>query len=184
MTLVITKASPTPVMTCRVPGVGTTPPSPMPGVDGSPPVAALPRKRRGGRGRCIAGLRTTRLIAEQCLDLAVHLAEPDRWLIEAVLRGGVSCAATAQRLGVAQRTLQWRVKRLLGRLRSPEFAFIVNHRETWPQSRRRVAEIVHLQGGTREHAARQAGLTMHQVRRELTAIDVLMEQARAMGRLR
>lgn len=160
----------------------TSGPPAAPGFDGS---RSAPRRQRSrGGGRRTAGLRTTRLIAEQCLDLAIHLAEPDRWLIEAVLRGGVSCAATAQRLGVPERTLQWRVRRLIGRLRSPEFAFIVNQREVWPEARRRVGEIVHLRGGTREQAPRETGLTMHQVRRELTAIDVLMEQARAVGRLR
>jgi len=117
------------------------------------------------------------------MQLASYLAPADRDLVLAVFARGLSVAELARAAGQRQRTITRRLRRLLLHLRRPEFAYVAAHHEAWPPLRRHTASIVLLQRRSRIHAARVLRVSIYTIRREMDAIAILIEQARAMGRL-
>lgn len=129
--------------------------------------------------------RTRRDHAELLTQRAAWISAPDRELVEAVYREGHSVASYVRAhrgLGFerwTERSARRRLRRLVERLASPRFAFVIAARSSWPTTRRRVAMAVVVQGQTLRDTARTLGLSLHAVRRHIDAVDALYTEARA-----
>ncbi len=109
--------------------------------------------------------RRGRDFTQAVLDRAEHLAPGDRELITAVYASGRPLKAVAALMGVSPRALGRRCKRIVDRLLSPAFAFVVMHAASWSPSMRSVACAMVLHGQTQREAARALHLSYHTVRR-------------------
>jgi DNA-directed RNA polymerase specialized sigma24 family protein len=115
------------------------------------------------------------------LDLAEHLAASDRALLRGIYDRGMTAAELARVLGRRPRGVQRRIQRLVERIGSPKYTFIVRNSRRWPKVRRRIAEMVFLQGRSQREAAETLGLGVHHVRREVDRIHLLIDEANAEG---
>lgn len=103
------------------------------------------------------------------------LAPADAALVQSVYGDGRSIASVAVLLGCDERKVRRRVKRLVARLGSAPFLYVLSHRHTWPSSRRRVAEACFLRGLSIRQAADELKLTYHAVRRQVEAVGALIQ---------
>ncbi len=144
-----------------------------------------------------------RQLAETLADRAKRLPKPDRLLVEAVFRDGLSvvdvwdmglvshqrvCSrsdrpagddtlhpsddqdpARQRRVGI--RRLRRHLKRLVERLASPRFVCVERFGQSWPTTRRRVAQACVIEGLSIRQAARTLNLSIHTVRKQLQTID-------------
>lgn len=113
----------------------------------------------------------TDLVRERCGALAL----PDRDLLQAVFVRGSNIAEISRLSGRPARTLRFRVKRLLGRITGPEYAFVLRHQSRWHATRRRIAAAVFLEGRSMREASRMLSLSFHTVRRQCELIRALMD---------
>jgi DNA-directed RNA polymerase specialized sigma24 family protein len=118
-----------------------------------------------------------RTAIEQALRLADRLAPADRDLMRAVYERGMSAEAFARAAGRSPRSVRGRLRRLIERMTSQPFRFVALHQRRWPAQRRRVAELVILQGLGLRAAAARAGMSIHHVRREIDRVRALIEEA-------
>jgi hypothetical protein len=126
---------------------------------------------------------TLRGSAERIVQLAEFLQPRDRDLLRAIYSRGVAMSELARAAQRPARAVQRRARALVAHITRPEFAFIAAHHETWPAVRRHVAAMVFLQRRRMTDAARVLRVSMYTIRRERVAISILVEQARALGRL-
>ncbi|MGD9693158.1 MAG: hypothetical protein AB7G17_10245 [Phycisphaerales bacterium] len=112
---------------------------------------------------------------ERVLALAEHVGAEERALLRAVFEGGVSVGELARVRGCPVRTLRREVRGLVRRVTDPRFVFVLSRREGWGAGRRKVASACVLQGLSLREAAREAGLTLHTVRRHMGAIEALFD---------
>lgn len=112
---------------------------------------------------------------ERLLRLARHLAPADRALLTAVYDRGMSANALAEATLAKRRVLHRRVKQLIRRVSSPAFRFVLRRSDDWTASRRRIGEAVVCHGRSIRSTARQLGLSVHHVRREIDRIRALCE---------
>jgi DNA-binding transcriptional regulator LsrR (DeoR family) len=98
-------------------------------------------------------------------------------LLRSVYDRGMSASELAQAVGVRPRTVRRRVRRLVQRVSSPAFTFIVRAEHAWPHRRRLIGHLFFLQGRTQRAVAARLGMSVHQVRREIDHIRGLMDQA-------
>lgn len=146
--------------------------------------------------------------ARRVLDRCPHLPGPDRVLLELVFRDGRSVAEVAmlrsgrsaaagpagygesaagaggdeESLGAARRraaSLRRRVRRLVRRVLSREFLFVIHHRAGWTRSMRDVATACWIEGHSMRSAARHLSLSLHEVRRCHAAVSALMQMTAA-----
>jgi DNA-directed RNA polymerase specialized sigma24 family protein len=110
------------------------------------------------------------------LRLADHLAPADRALIRSIYDRGLSAGELSRALGRTPRSVRRQVQRLVQRVSSPEYRLILRRRREWSTTRRRVAELVFLRGGTQRAAAEATGLSLHETRREIDRIRLLIDQ--------
>ena len=125
----------------------------------------------------LARLREQRGWADHVLRLARHIDWPDRALLDAVYGRGLSATAVAHAAGRSPRAVRNRLTRLVKRLSSPEFHFVLREKQHWPLERRRIADLVILRGRSQREAAAELGVTIHRVRRELERLRALHEAA-------
>lgn len=116
---------------------------------------------------------SSRKKVEGLVHFAEYLAPADRALIVSVFENGTSAADLARAVGEDPRQVRRRLKRLVTRMASTEFRFVIRHRNTWPGNQRRVADAVILRGLTQREAAAELNLSLHQVRTYLHAVHVL-----------
>lgn len=116
----------------------------------------------------------TRRRTEGLVNCAAYLELSDRALVESVFERGMSVAALARAVGDDPRHLRRRLKRLLNRISSREFQFVLRARRHWSDNQQRVADAVILRGRTQRQAASELNLSLHQVRTYLHAVHVLM----------
>jgi DNA-binding NarL/FixJ family response regulator len=113
--------------------------------------------------------------AERLARLAVHLAAPDRLLVEAVLKEGrrlpevvemltPPTAVGAEAVARARRQIRRRFHQLIARMRTEEFWLVAEQKDRWPTLQRRVAIACVLHGLTQREAAARLGLSLHTVR--------------------
>lgn len=114
--------------------------------------------------------------AERVLQLAGHLADADRLLLEQVFRHGVSLAEVARLSGQRPRVLQRRVRRLLLRLNDPLFRFVAGRCDLLPQEVQATARRTVLHGRSLRDTARATGRSLHQIRQHLIIIRALASQ--------
>jgi DNA-directed RNA polymerase specialized sigma24 family protein len=82
---------------------------------------------------------------------------------------------TIPRVSATPRAIRRRLRRLSRRVMSPQFIFVLRHRDTWPPSRRRVATACVLHGLSLRQAAASLRLSLYTVRRHHDAIGALFE---------
>lgn len=146
--------------------------------------------------------RVQRRLAQTLADRAKRLPKPDRLLVEAVFRDGLSVVdvwdmglvsthpaytqsdqsadtktlhltdqnqSRQRRVGI--RRLRRHLKRLVARLASPRFVCVERFEQSWPTTRRRVAQACIVEGQSIRQAARTLNLSLHTVRKQLQTID-------------
>lgn len=127
--------------------------------------------------------RTRREHAEMLAERAAFLPAHDRELVEAVYHEGLSVAGYVRRqrdrdiVRWTERAARRRLRRLVERLASPRFVFVLGARSSWPLTRRRVAVAVVIQGRSLRETARSLGLSLHAVRRHIDAVEALYTEA-------
>jgi hypothetical protein len=95
---------------------------------------------------------------DRVLRLADHLDPADRALVRSIYDRGMSAGELARAIGRTPRAVNRRLERLVRRVSTPEYRFILRERRSWPATRRRVAELVFLRGGTQRAAAELASI--------------------------
>lgn len=118
--------------------------------------------------------RAFRERAEDQVALAEWLHPTERALIESVFDRGMTVSQLALMSGDDPRLLQRRLRRLLRRMNSREFREVIRRADTWPVTRRRVAQACILQGLTLRGAAEQLRLSIHTVREQLAIIRAVI----------
>jgi len=118
------------------------------------------------------------MVTDRLLMRGEWLDPPDRAIIEAIYREGITTAELARRLGADVRVLRRRRRRLVARMLCPLFAFVALNRDAWGPTRRRVATACVLQGRSLRQATRSLGLSLHTVRRHLAAVEAMCEGQR------
>jgi hypothetical protein len=127
--------------------------------------------------------KRTRDMAEIIADNAQWTLPDDRALLRAVYRDGMTAQRIAQLRSQSPRTVRARVRRLVARVSSDRFRFVVRQREKWPGHRRSIATACVLQGMSMRDAASFLHLSFHQVRREMGIVEALMAEDRRPGRV-
>lgn len=147
--------------------------------------------------------RSDRRYAEMLVERAAWIPTVDRALIEAVYGEGLSVVGYVRRcldrgvvpveravfgggagradLDAWSRAARRRLRRVVARLGSDRFAFVIARRNTWATSRRRVAMACVLHGNSLRQASRDLGLSLHTVRRHMEAVDAMFEAYREAG---
>lgn len=136
------------------------------------PASARPRTAPGDLRR-----RHRRELVDELTGRAAWLSRSDQWLIDAVFREGRHVAEVAAVRGEVPRKLRRHVRRLVRRLRSDKFKFVVSQSRQWPSQRRRIAWLCFVEGQSQRQVASQLRLTLHAVRRHCEVIHALYEAA-------
>lgn len=153
----------------------------------------VPRTRlaRSGRTMRIArdpghDLRLTmaREQVEALMASAAFLVPADRELLEAVFGSGRSVVSVARLMGVTPKAARGRVRRLVDRINSPLFRFILRNVRDWDETHARVAVACIVQGRSIRGAARDLGLSFHRTRAFLVHTRMLFEAESAAPVLR
>lgn len=118
-------------------------------------------------------------VVERLLDRADYLTASDRALLRGIYDRGMDAAEVARVMGSRPRGVRQRVQRLIEHVNSPGFSFILRAGRRWPHTRRRVGELIFLQGLTQRDAAARLGISLHHVRREVERIRALIDEAGA-----
>jgi len=155
----------------------------------SPPRPAKPRHGRPASFRDLGGafdLRFTRgrVGIDQVLERAAHLPDADRALVHAVYATGTSVQALAALTRQSPRVLRRRLRSLIDRLRSREFAFVVAIAPALPPIRRAIALACYVEGRTQRDVAHDLALTQYTVRRHREAILAMIDAADTARRAR
>ncbi|MCC6659558.1 MAG: hypothetical protein IT437_01600 [Phycisphaerales bacterium] len=135
--------------------------------DVSPAQSALDLRRR-------VRSDLARLIARR----AAALEPADRTLVCSVFELGRPVAEVGRLLGQADaRSLRKRLRRLSARVLTPEYAFVIGHRDRWPPLRRAVATERFIHGRSFREIARHNGLSYYSVRMHTRAVEELVRGA-------
>jgi DNA-directed RNA polymerase specialized sigma24 family protein len=121
--------------------------------------------------------RLRRELADLIVQRSQALPPADSTLLQSIYGDGRSISSLAPMLGCDVRKLRRRVHRLVSRISSPEFIFVMSHRHRWTASRRRVAEACFVRGLSIKQAAAELSLTYHTVRRHFEALRALVQAA-------
>ncbi len=124
---------------------------------------------------------SARAFAERATQRANHLDEPERQLLLAVCQRGQKATEIAALVGENVRRTRRRIRNLLRRVMSPEFALVVAQRDVWGATMRAVGDACIVRGHSLNRAAATLGLSYHAVRRQRDAI-VAMTNAAGRGR--
>lgn len=119
--------------------------------------------------------RRQRDMVEHLLDRAACLPPDDLALLRAVYADGRTAVELAALMRCDARALRRRIRRLVERLLSPRFLFVLRHRDGWSATRKRVATACVLHGRSLREAAAELRLSLHTVRRHLDAVNALFE---------
>ena len=136
----------------------------MPTVPFSEPVSRSDDPRRR------ANLRAN---VDRLLDLARHLPEPDRALIEQVYQHGIKLAEIARLIGQSPGRVQRRITRLLKLMRKPQYIFLARHQDILPPPVRETCRELFFEGQSLRRIAQHHGTTLHQVRKHLATFEAL-----------
>ncbi len=120
-------------------------------------------------------LSNHRMMAEKVVMRAVFLDSADRALLQAVYDKGITAAEFARAMGERPEAMRRRVQRLVERLGSNPYQFVMRQLNDWPPCQRRVAESVFLKGLSHREASQQLGISLHKVRRQVERIQSLYD---------
>jgi hypothetical protein len=119
----------------------------------------------------------SRASVDRLVTRARVLSQVDRALIATIYLKHQSVAAVAQLQGTPVRTLRRHLYRIIRRVHTPEFIFVMRRRAQWPAQQRRVATAIFLQGLTMHQAVRELQLPYFTVRRFRDIVLTLITSA-------
>ncbi len=114
------------------------------------------------------------IIRERCRALNAD----DRATVSSIVLAGATARHIAALTGQNERSLRRKVRRILRRVLSVNFAFVVAHQREWTMQRRRVGQACFIDGLSLRGAAAQLGIPLHGVRKHHHAISCMAEQAK------
>lgn len=117
--------------------------------------------------------------AEVIIARAACLPPQDRALVESVYDEGMTVARLAGLRNECPRALRRRLRRVIARVLSPRFAFVMRERDAWPATRRKVATSVVLHGVSMRRAATLLKCSFHTIRKEMQKVDAIFESVSA-----
>ncbi|MGH7133754.1 MAG: hypothetical protein ACREJO_17640 [Phycisphaerales bacterium] len=123
---------------------------------------SIAQKERSIRGRLLAATVVAR---------SAHLPEDEAVLLRAIYERGMKQTELARAMGCRPRVLRRRLQNLVRRIIAPTFAYVLVHREQWPDRTRRLATELFLHGRPMKHIADACGSRYHTVRRQRDAIS-------------
>ena len=116
------------------------------------------------------GLRDNRALAEIVMGRAEALPMRDQALLRAVLVDGRSSVQVAVLARCDPRGVRRRVTKLIARVLSPMFLFVLREQAQWAPSRRIVARMTVLEGRSMREAAATLKTSLYNARRHYEAI--------------
>lgn len=128
-----------------------------------PPVV---RFRPGQRSR-------VRVEVERTLRLAEHLPDHERALIRLIYEAGRPIREVGAAMNLHPRKVHSRIRRILRRIDSDLFRFVLRARSNWADDVREVARLIVLEGLTHRAAADAAGRSLHFIRQSMATIRFL-----------
>ncbi len=120
--------------------------------------------------------------ADLVVERAASLDPADAAVLRAVYGDGRPIKELAAMLGVPPRAMSRRIHRLVRRVMSPPFEFVVRFAHNWTSERRRVAFSIVVRGMPLRQTAAEVGLSLYEVRRHYAAVMALVEAATALSR--
>jgi DNA-directed RNA polymerase specialized sigma24 family protein len=120
-------------------------------------------------------LKATREPTEIILLRADALCPADRELIKALYGDGRTAAEVAPILGVRAASVHRRSRRLVTRIFSDLFVFVLRNKDAWPATRRRIASEHFLQGRSLREIAGDLRVCLGTVRQHQRAVLTLFE---------
>ncbi len=118
-------------------------------------------------------LRMARERVESLLRRAILLAPEDQWLLEQVLGRGRSLASIARLSGGSPEALRKRTKRLIARVESAMYGFVLERAELWDSQMRDAARSCVGRGLSMRATARALRLPMHTVRTRMLEVHAM-----------
>lgn len=118
--------------------------------------------------------RSMRLDAEAILGRSQWLPPADRALVAAVFDRGQRLRDLSRLTGTPERTLRRRLKALVRRALSVEFAFVASRHAQWSPTLRAVAVAVFLHGRSIRAVASDLGLSTYTVRLKRDTVTSMM----------
>ena len=128
----------------------------------------------------LQGSRAGRDSAADLVRLARYLDPVDRRLIEQVYRYGQPVRGVAALTGRRPAVLRRRLHRLKARMEGGDFRTVCECLDLFPEPYRAVAELRHLRGRSLANIGQETGLSLHQVRERLVAVQGLIRVGRAL----
>lgn len=113
--------------------------------------------------------------AELLIARSACLPPDERALIQSVYDAGLTVARVAALRRECPRSLRRRLRRIIGRLLTPRFAYVMRSRDAWPVTRRNIATCIVLHGHSMRKASRMLECSLHTVRKEMQKVDALAE---------
>lgn len=138
-----------------------------------PDVTAAPRKpARTARSR--PTLRNAaRSDVDRTLRLAEHLPDHDKAIIRLIYEAGRPIREVGAVMNLAPRKVRERVRRILRRINSDLFRFVLRSRANWSDELRHVARLIVIEGRSNRAATDGTGLSLYTVRQAMTKIRFL-----------
>jgi hypothetical protein len=116
-------------------------------------------------------VRTGAAAAEAICARAEYLPPSDRELVRAVYQRGQSLAALGTAVGVPQKHLSRRLRKIVARINAPAFALVVVRGDSWEGRLAAVGRAVFVEGCNLRQASKHLNLTYHQVRAARDVIE-------------
>jgi DNA-directed RNA polymerase specialized sigma24 family protein len=116
-----------------------------------------------------------RELTDSIATLAEGLPPDDHALIRALYADGKSAVELARLAGKDPREVRRRARRLVKRILSPEYLFVLRTRHRWPAPRRSVAVACILHGRPQREVAAELRVPLYTVRRHCEAIHAALE---------
>ena len=114
--------------------------------------------------------------AGEVLTRRCHLLpEEDGLIVRSVYGKGQPIFEVARLIRTPPRDLPRRLSRLVRRILTPEFAYVIRRRHRWAGSRLLIAEAVFIHGKSIRQAAAEAGVTFYIARRHRDEIRLMAE---------
>lgn len=119
--------------------------------------------------------------AAEIVRLSHFLEASERGIVKAIYEDGQSLKHLAAMLGVERRSMSRRIRSLVRRIRSPEFAFVALHAKFCDVETRRIAVACVLHGRSARSAASEIGMTYSAARARRRAVMQMARGAKLMN---
>lgn len=127
--------------------------------------------------------RMVRERVEALLERSGLLSPEDQWLLGQHLGSGRSMASIAREMGRSADRVRGRVRRLVARVESEAYAFVLERGEAqnsgWDAEARAIARACIGRGMSMRGAARELGVSVHVVRARMLEIQAMLVASRA-----